>query len=504
MKTQVLHLESYDDRHSILDKLNWGQADRVIMVWPVRGIPLDNKLDLKLIHRRCQSAEVSLALVCKKRAVIDFASDLGIPVFRSLRQAQRIPWEYSLPPSRKAQKPEKTRTREELTQLIERSSAPAWTQSNPVRILAAVFSLLAVLAMAGFLLPGARIEYLPPLETQSLPLTLSASPEYQTYNLSGAIPAHFLTVTVEGRRETESSGQTGIADKPAQGMIVLTNLTDQEITIPAGTLIRTTDASSIYRFRTLSETILPPESGATVTIPIECTNPGPEGNLPANSLVVLESDLSRSLTANNPEPTTGGSEQFSRSPIPEDYQELSEVLMASLWQTALEEAQVTLDEGDVILDSEPSVAIVLEESFSPPEPQPSSTLSLLLRVEYEIMYLSGSELQAMGNAILDATLPAGYNAQPETFNISSISSPEAGDSQEIAWPVELSRQIFTIKSLANSIDKILGQPPERAASLLQSELDLSSKPQISIFPEWWPVMPLLQVRIEAVDLIQER
>jgi len=136
------------------------------MVWPVRGIPLDNKLDLKLIHRRCQSAEVSLALVCKKRAVIDFASDLGIPVFRSLRQAQRIPWEYSLPPSRKAQKPEKTRTREELTQLIERSSAPAWTQSNPVRILAAVFSLLAVLAMAGFLLPGARIEYLPPLETR--------------------------------------------------------------------------------------------------------------------------------------------------------------------------------------------------------------------------------------------------------------------------------------------------------------------------------------------------
>ncbi|HAY85032.1 MAG TPA: hypothetical protein DCY42_08950, partial [Chloroflexi bacterium] len=62
-----MHLESYDDRHSILDKLNWGQADRVIMVWPVRGIPLDNKLDLKLIHRRCQSAEVSLALVCKKR-----------------------------------------------------------------------------------------------------------------------------------------------------------------------------------------------------------------------------------------------------------------------------------------------------------------------------------------------------------------------------------------------------------------------------------------------------
>ena len=53
MKTQVIHLESYDDRHSILDRLNWGQADRIIMIWPLRGTPLDHKLDLKLIHRRC-------------------------------------------------------------------------------------------------------------------------------------------------------------------------------------------------------------------------------------------------------------------------------------------------------------------------------------------------------------------------------------------------------------------------------------------------------------------
>ncbi len=498
MKTQILHLESFDDRHSVLDKLNWGQADRVIMVWPVRGVPLANKLDLKLIHRRCQSSEMKLALVCKKREIIDFASELGIPVFRSLRQAQRVAWEYTLPPHQEIQRPANKRSQEELARLIQESAPAAWTQTKAFRLTAFTISIISVLVLAAYLIPGARIEYLPKFETQTLPLTISASPEYQTYNLSGAIPAYHLTVTVEGRRESEASGQTGIPDNPAKGIIVFTNLTDQAITIPQGTIIRTTDPISPYRFTTLSETTINPESGATTRVPIECTNPGPQGNLPENSLVVIEGDLSRSLTATNPEPTSGGDERLSRSPTLDDYQTLSEDLLTSLWQTALDEADLILEEKDLVVDTEPRTAVILEETFTPPEPEPSSTLSLLLRVEYEILYLKWSELQSMGNAILDVTLPEGYGTQSQTISIDSLTPPEVDETEQVLWEVEISRQIFTVQALPQTIDRILGRTPEKASQIFQTEMGLSQKPTISLFPEWWPLIPLSEVRIETV------
>jgi hypothetical protein len=500
VKTQILHLESFDDRHSVLDKLNWGQADRVIMIWPVRGVPLASKLDLKLIHRRCQSSEMKLALVCKKREVVDFASELGIPVFRSLRQAQRVAWEYTLPPHQEIRRPANKRSREELARLIQDSSPPAWTQTKAFRITAFIISIVSVLVLAAFLIPGARIEYLPKFETQTLPLTISANQEYQTYNLSGAIPAHLLTITVEGRREREPSGQTGIPDNPAKGLIVFSNLTDQEITIPQGTIIRTTDPNSPYRFTTLSETTINPESGATTRVPIECTNPGPQGNLPENSLVVIEGDLSRSLTATNPEPTTGGDERLSRSPTLDDYQTLSEDLLASLWQTALDEAALLLEEKDIIVDTEPRTAVILEETFTPQEPEPSSTLSLLLRVEYEILYLKWNEIQTMGNAILDVTLPDGYSAQPQTIQIESVTPPEVGDTEQVVWEVEISRKIFTIQALPQTIDQILGRTPEKATQIFKKEMGLSQGPTISLFPEWWPLIPLSELRIETVTL----
>jgi len=503
VKTQIVHLESFDDRYSVLDKLNWGQADRVIITWPLRGTPLESKLDLKLIHRRCQAADIKLALVCKKRQILDFAFELGIPVFRSLRQAQRVPWEYSLPLNQERQRPEGKHTRQELAQLVRGTPPSSWTQSTPARISAVVVSILSVLVMVTFLVPGARVSYLPPFETQKLPLSISANPEYPAFNLSGAIPAHRLTVTVEGRGEIDSSGETGIPDNQATGIVIFTNLTNREITIPAGTVVRTADSNAPIRFSTTTETTLIAESGATTNVPIEAANPGPQGNLPASSLVIIEGDLARSLTATNPERTTGGTQRLSPSPTLEDYQTLSEDLLGSLWQTALDEAASTLEDKDVILDTSPRKVVILEENFSPAEPQPSASLSLILRVEYEILYLDWTELQAMGNAILDVSLSPGFNAQPETFEIASRSQPEIDDAEQVTWEVELSRQIFTVEKLPQAVKQIRGQSLEEAEKILQSEMDLSSRPVISIFPEWWPILPFLEIRIQTIDLHQD-
>ncbi|MEJ2757272.1 MAG: baseplate J/gp47 family protein [Anaerolineales bacterium] len=502
MKTQVIHLESYDDRHSIIDRLNWGQAEKVILNWPVRGNPVESKLDLKLIQRRCQEESVQLALVCKSRQVIDHADELGIPVFRSLRQAQRSPWKMGAPEENRPSPPKKKYTREELADLIQQSSQPAWTQEKSVRLIAFALSILAVLVLTAYILPGATIEFQPPSETQTLELTLTANPAVESYNLSGVVPSERLSITVEGRAERTPSGEIGIPDQHATGIIVFTNLTNDEVTIPIGTLIRTADPNNPIRFATSIQSTTTPEAGTTIRIPIEAVNPGTNGNLPANSLVIIEGELSRSLTAVNPERTTGGTEYTSTAPTAEDYEALSQELLDSLWQTAQEEAALTLEDKDILLHSEPRKVTILEETFLPEEPQPSSVLTLLLRVEYEILAIRWEDLSAMGNATLDATIPSGFRPQAQTLAVFADQSPVIDDSDIATWDVTLSRQIFAVESLSQSIRMVLGKSPQRAKALLQESLDLSTQPSLTLFPDWWPLMPLNAFRIQTVDLIQ--
>ncbi len=500
MKTQVIHLESYDDRHSILDRLNWGQADRIIMIWPLRGEPLDHKLDLKLIHRRCQTTNIKLALVCKQPEVVDEARSLGIPVFRSLRQAQRIAWEYTLKPYEPPEKPQRKYTRQELAEMRSQAEPPAWVNSRDTRIAAFSISILAVLIMALFLIPGATITYQPSSQNQELDLTLTADPAVRTFNLSGTVPAKTLSISVEGRDEVKPSGETSIPDQAATGIITFTNLTDQEITIPAGTIIRTADPNTSIRFATSTETSIAGTSGATTLVPIEAINPGPNSNLPANTLVIIEGDLSRLLTAANQDPTSGGTERRSPSPSVEDYETLREALLASLWQTALEEAAQLLDPKDMIIDDEPLQVFIQEETFTPAQPEPSASLSLILQVEYEIHYISWEDLYNMGNTTLDAVLPAGYQAQPATLEIDSAVQPALVEDGVAIWPVTYTRQIFESDQIQTTIEHILGKTPSKAAQMLQSELDLPKKPEIEMWPEWWPLIPLMEIRISAYDL----
>jgi hypothetical protein len=503
MKTQVIHLESYDDRHSVLDRLNWGQADRIILIWPLRGNPLQDKLDLKLIHRRCSSSQIKLALVCRNREIAEEAHALGIPVFRSLRQAQRTAWEYSLPMPSDPERPPSSHTREELSSLIHESAPPAWMQQRSVRIGSVVASLLAILVMVVFLVPGARIEYTPTFEIQNLEIILLADPEINAFNLAGSIPARGLSISVEGRAETEPSGQTGIPDKSAAGIIELTNLTDQELLIPTGTLIRTADPNSSIRFATSTASTLPGESGATTLIPIEALNPGSNSNLPASTLVIVEGDLAIQVTATNPEPTSGGSEKQSASPTSEDYESLRSELLASLWDSAQQEAILSLGGQDVILDTSPRKVTIVEEVFTPAKPEPARSLTLTLQVEYEILYLAWEDLTAMGNAALDAILPAGLSARPETLELQPTGMPVFLEDGRAEWEVIFTRLTFQSSQIQPAISDVLGRSPDKARDILQTELDLAAPPEITMFPEWWPLMPLMEFRIQVIDLLTE-
>lgn len=499
MKTQVINLESYDDLHSVTDKINWTQADRLILVWPLHGQVLNHKLDLMRLQRHVQTGGGKLALVTRSNAIKSYAAELGVPVFQSLRRAQSVAWEYTLEETEAARPPRpERRPLGEIRKQLGRDTDPSWQDRPRVRGVIFSIALLSAFALLVFFLPAARVEFTPQTKLQELPLTLTTSPLIPTYNLSGAVPSERLTITVEGRDTIPATGNITIPEANAKGVVTFTNLTDNDILIPAGTVITTFEEQPV-RFATLVEAEAPAEGGVSNYIPVEAINAGPDANLEIGDIQVIEGNLSLGLTATNPTPTSGGLNRTSRAPAIRDYDALSEQLLAQLWNTALEEARANLDPRDIILESAPGTLSVLEESFTPEEPQPSSDLSLLLRVEYQITVLRYQVLQQMGNDILGATLETGFQAQPETLTIQPQAEPQFNEDGTVVLDVLITRQVYSTAGQAQAFQGILGARPQAAAAMLTQALNLESPPQISIEPAWWPWLPLVEMRIDVQD-----
>jgi hypothetical protein len=497
MKTEIIHLESFDDLHSIKDQVSWGQGDRIILVWPLRGQLLDNRLDLQLVKRHAQSRGMILALVTRNNKIRQFASELGIPVFRSLRQAKRLPWEYTL---QEEKPPRFSRTQEknirQMGKLLRPKMRPAWLEQNSTRVVAFTLGIISCLALVIFLFPSAEIYLSPDAEIQELDLTITASPSITKYNLSGDIPAERISIVVEGRDEIPVSGEISTPQQAAIGEVVFTNLTIQPITIPQRTLVRTLDSPPI-RFATTASEVLPAQAGVQRSIPVESLNPGAQNNLPAESLIVVEGSLGLYVSVTNPSPTVGGSDRVSAAPTSEDYDTLAARLLSALWETALEEAQAGLNPNDIILNTVPREVSILEETYSPSEPQPSSNLSLLQRVEFNLFVVSWHTFEEMITTTLDATLPEGFSPIQDSLEITPLSTPQFQEDNTVVWKIQAEREIFILEKSDVAIHGIRGMRIEEAKNHLAQILPLKSTPEIQVSPSWWFWLPFLEMRINV-------
>jgi hypothetical protein len=499
MKTQIVYLAPYDDVHSIRDKIDWGRGERILLVWPIRGQLLKNKLEMVLLQRHSQAAGGQIALVTKGGVIRRYARELGIPVFRSLRQAQSTAWEYTLTaPPQHAPKKGREKDLKEIRSAIHPKPTSSHFNTPTARLLIFLIGVLGFLSILAIILPSAEIRLTPKAEPQQITLSISANPRFQSYNLTGAVPAQTFTVVVEGRKTIRTSGEIDIPMQPSTGEVTFTNLTDQAYTIPVGTVVRTIDEPPI-RFATTAAGEMPAEAGAVILIPIEALNPGSAGNLHSDSLKVVEGNLALNISATNPVRTTGGSERNSAAPSPEDYDQLTSDLMSILWESALEEIQRGLDPQDLILDISPRVVNIVEETFTPEELQPSSELSLLLRVEFEMLVVTWQDLSNMSNAILDATLPAGYITKDDSLIIQRITEPIIREDNVAEWEILVTRVTFNTTNENKAIDQILGLPPDVAREQLIQSLSLEGAPEIRITPAWWPRLPFLRMQIKVIN-----
>jgi len=497
MKTFILRLESYDDLISVRDRLGWAQAQRILLVWPEQSTLLDRRLELKLIQRHCAALGAQLALVSRDPNVRQQAALLGIPAFTRENDAHSAAWRPPRrfrrhePPAHSQALAAVQKRRQELQALRPPQGRPLpW----PWRLAVFTLGVLALFALAAVLLPSAEIYLQPASFRQTVELPVKAGTQISAVNLSGLVPAQTVSVIVEGRASRPTSGQVAVPQAPASGAVLFTNLTDQEVAIPAETVVRASQAPELA-FQVTAAGQVAAGPGQTITLTVQCQTPGSVGNLPAGSLDAIEGILGTRLTVTNPQPLQGGSDTSLPAPTAADRRLLLESLQATLQETALQELRQTLGSGDLLIQQSLQLIETIEAAYDPAGLEPASQLQLSLRARYTALTIAEADLQQLMRAVLNAQLPAGYNPQPDSLEIALLEPPKFEDDGFFHLRLQASQQVRAQLSESRVVQLLLGQPPQSALLRLQHQLALQAEPQIRIWPPRWPRLPILPFRL---------
>ncbi len=491
MKTQLIPLESHDDLISVRDRMSWAKTPRILLVWPKSERIALRPLDLKVLQRHAAALGAQLGLVTRHRNIRREAHAQGIPVFRSTGKAQRAPWpERDLHRKRVRRHP-----RQNLRELRKqvRGGDDARRSHPVVRIGFFTLGVLAVLVLASLFIPRAQVIVTPQTEVQSVTLPILADPSLNSVFITGSIPARELQVVVAGEAQADATGRVPVPVSRAEGLVAFRNLTEEPVTIPAGTVLTSTGLPGV-RFVTVGTGDLEGGLEATIDLPIEAESPGADGNVDAGAIQAIEGNLGLLVTVSNVGPTRGGRNRLADAPTERDQTRLREKLLAELEAQALSEMEALLPQSDQLFTDTLSVEDFLEETYDPPLGQPGSGVKLSMRVTFTAWYASGDDLTELASTVLNASKPDGFVGTDEPLSFEALNEQQTDSKGITHWVTRVSRNL--VKQTDESAITSLVQGRSLAVAQAQlNALDTPDPPEIRLDPEWWPWMPLIPFNI---------
>ncbi len=505
MKEQVIHLEPHDDAVSVRDKLGWVQATHVLLVFPPDpGVDiLTRRLDLVLIQREATRRQAQLALITRNPQLIDHADELGIAHFATIEASHRRTWRMAQAQISVERSEEQVPLDPELAEAASRLHS--LSEPRPIRLPRGVrFGLAgfgAALFLVGnyFVLPGATIHLTPAANQVTVTTTVTADPGATEVRVGESIiPARSIGVVVEDSATIEVTGFTDLPTEKARGTALFTNLIPDQVTIPVGTVVRSS-AGQPVRFVTLTDATLPGKVGETVEVPIEAVEPGYEGNLPIGRINEIEGPLSARLAVANPQSTRGGDVTVIPAIGPQDYDRVLALLLQQLQQRAFAEMQT--DPDIALLDTEfvpiQSLTIVLTDSqtYDGYIGQAANHLTLSMRVTIQGIAIDERRAREVVYAKLAEKIGSGFEIIPDSLIFRRGEVTNSDEQRRVTFIMQGAGSVAAAVDPTTVRQMVRGQPTNEALALLDRELTLAEPPQIDLWPPLWLWMPVWEGRI---------
>ena len=454
----------------------------VVLVVPA-GAPLTrNALFLDVLRRRAGDRRV--VLVSSEARARSLAGSVHLKAFSSLAALDRHELDATehLSDARRAVLATMVRAVPRRGVSTGRALAVFMSLLTAAAILLAVVGPSATIILAATTTPLGPFEY-----------DLRAGPN------GGDIKANTLFDDKLTTKTTGTATGSRLDEAKATGKEQFSNLTTNDIRIPIGTLVQTTDSPPV-RFLTTEEKILPRSSIlpnvtiGTALINIQAVDPGPKGNVGPDK---ISRSASTEYLVTNPSPTTGGKSDtipivqqadFDKavSQSDDDVRREAERRMAA-WKESVKDVAVygvvpkrtgvvtqpSEVVGKELTKDQPTFQITISLSataYAVATDEPRKTAIDKLRLELP----SGMEL-AEGSAVIDSVIP------------SSV-APDG-----VHWRVRASGQQSPHPNRPQITAALAGRGFDEVASVAR-RFGFEAR-TVTAWPSWWPRLPVLDSRI---------
>jgi hypothetical protein len=509
MKEQIIQLDEHDDVATLLDKLGWIRADQVLIQFPTDPSVsiVQNKLDLVLIDREAKRHNAAICFVTRNSTVKDMASDFGIPCFSTTAAARGFNGESRGRTRRSFREigqpvPLSAELASAATRLnVQRFALPPQVYRAIGRGFGIVVGMLTVIGLV-FGIPAASIRINPAKNQISVTTLVHADPALTEVNLElDSIPARLVGVMVEASATVETTGSTEIPTKHSVGLVLFTNLTPFQVTIPSGTVVRTSAAEPI-RFATVNDITIAGAQGATVQANIEAITPGLEGNVPENRINQVEGPLASQLVVINPDPTSGGASDAVRGISQMDRDQARSLVIQQVHQRALAQMEIDpdiqLQATEFIAPETLRIVIIESESFDGEVDQPRESVSFTMRAVVQGIAIDEQLARQVVYAQVARKIGAGFEVKPDTFRYERNGVTDIDEVRRVTFSITASGTVTSAIDERDAQRLVLGTTPEQAIQVLKSNFQLETDPVIQLWPQFLPILPLNSARIELI------
>jgi hypothetical protein len=494
MKTHVIQLAAHDDYHSVRDQMTWAKSARILLVLPKKGNILESKLDLVMLERQANDLGSQIALVTDDEIITGNADQLKIPVFETIKEAQKQNW--------KTARKRKTYTSGKKG-LDPRTFNPGQfrsidlngKQNSWVRVGIFGVGVISLLILLFFLFPSAEIILYPEKRNQELQFILIPDPKIQESIINGRVPAKRLKVTVVQNKTGKSTGSILVGDVPSTGILTVSNLTDKEVTIPEGTIFMTL-VEPVKRYKSTRPIKLAGVIEKKGQVPIQALIPGVIGNSGMGTIHGVEGEIGLSVEVINNEDLQNGSDRLNPTPTEADVQKIKLALQSEMDDIALKDLQKESGEGFKVIPESIRFERIIEENQDPHAGVPSDNFQIEMKAEYSGLVVDEKDIQDVAVKIMDASLPEGFHPESGEIIVKDINSNKTEGNLKIQVERILTTDIFPdgIAQLA------AGQNIDQVMKVLPKIVKLSKPPRIEIKPFSFGLMPFLAFRIKIMEM----
>ncbi|MCB8920144.1 MAG: baseplate J/gp47 family protein [Ardenticatenaceae bacterium] len=515
----MIHLDSDDDIISICDRLNWqenGRASgqkRTLLHLPPDGGVLREGLDLVRLRRHADRQRIEIGLITPDAEIRRQAAALGIPVFLTAEAAERsrrgwwrgrrrrervgLPTVGGSGVMQVQPQPLAEGDRREVHRRMR--TAVSW-QRWLLRYAAIVifFITLALLAVAFvYAVPSATITLKPAGQPVRVTRVILADPNLETVDYAqGAVPARRLTVQNSWQATAPTTGAAAVPNAAARGKVLFVNLRDEEVTIPAGTRVSTSDGSNVI-FQTIAEVTTAAVEGSTAEVDIIAIEPGPQGNVAANLVNRIEGPLATQLEVRNLEAMEGGAVREVTAVSEADQIRLRAQVLQFLQALAASEMEAQLTEREFLARPSLQVVQINSETYSHFVGEQTEKLTLEMRAALIGTVINTTDATGLLYEALATAVPANYTLNPDNITLSVGDVVGVDEDGRVTFEMIAEGTAVADLNTSGAVQAITGQQPEVALAYLYEQLPLRDVPSAQIWPLWFQRIPYLPARIQV-------